>query len=157
MLPFLAVTQSQLVQEALTLMIVGMGVVFLGLVLLMIVSVLINRLGSEPKAPVSTKSATAIPRQHASTTASPHAAGSTQSDSKLDPKVVAVLAAAATRAQTHDPRLIAVLTAAASAALNRPVHIRTARHFLGGKTIPQHSWSQMGRRSIMTSHRPKRK
>ena len=126
----LAASQSELIEDALVLMLVGMGVVFMGLVVLMFVSNAIRAMCAEKKAP-----APAAATQATGPTSTGHSPVSATDNS-------------------FDPQLIAVLTAAATAALRRPVRVLSARNYLV-KQDPGHIWSQSGRRSIMTSHRPK--
>ena len=73
-----------------------------------------------------------------------------QSQPEAEPAPAPEAAAAETATQVTDPHLIAVLTAAATAALRRRVRVRRA-HFV---QTGNHTWAQLGRHEIMSSHRP---
>jgi sodium pump decarboxylase gamma subunit len=120
-------TMTARVNEALTLMAVGMLVVFGALILLWIAIFLIDRL-SERLTP------TPQPAQ------APKPAPTPPSQPKATPEPSA----------GQDPKLIAVLTAAATAALGQRVRLRRV-HFLGHD---DQSWAREGRRVVMTSHSP---
>ena len=136
MLELAAATQAELIEEALVLMLVGMTVVFTGLIALLVLANLIGLLGETRGSKTASPQATAMPQTV------PSAAGASvpQQAAPITPET--------------DPQLIAVLTAAATAALQRPVRVQSARNYLGRQRLG--GWSQMGRRSIMTSHRPRR-
>jgi sodium pump decarboxylase gamma subunit len=120
-------TQSQRLNEALILMLVGMGVVFLALILLWAVIAIIDRL-------------------------SDRSAAQAQAEGEAEPAPAPAPAAAPepTPGEAVDPELLAVLTAAATAVLHR--HVRISRvHF-----VRRHdeAWAREGRRDVMTSHHP---
>lgn len=116
--------------QGLIIMVVGMLVVFAALAVLMGLIELINGLTSEKKP---------------GAIASPAAKPETTDD-------IATMAPAPTTG--HDPHMIAILTAAATAALRRPVAVKSARLV---STQPDSAWARQGRRSIMGSHRPYRR
>jgi len=70
---------------------------------------------------------------------------------KPAPKAAAQPAPVIEGGEVDDPALIAVIAAAATAAMNKPIRIQRVS-FLG--QAQGQAWSQQGRRSIMTSHRP---
>lgn len=110
--------------EALTLMGVGMAVVFSALVLLWIVIALTDRLADWHL----------TRRQPATAETAPGDQEPSGAMADTD----------------HDPHLIAVLTAAATAALGTPTRVKRV-HFLGRE---DQGWAQEGRRLVMTSHQP---
>lgn len=121
--------QADLTQGAI-IMAVGMVVVFTGLAVLMGLIALMNALTSDRK-----RAAVAAPVAKPQTTHD-----------------LATMAPAQTTG--HDPHMIAILTAAATAAIRRPVAVRSARLV---STPPNSAWARQGRRSIMGSHRPYRR
>ena len=127
--------QADLTQGAI-LMVVGMVVVFVALVVLMGLIEVIHRFTRE-------KQSAAIPAPAAP--AAPAGKPETTHD-------IATMAPAS--GTGHDPHMIAVLTAAATAALRRPVAVRSARLV---SPQPDSAWARQGRRSIMVSHRPYRR
>jgi sodium pump decarboxylase gamma subunit len=116
--------------QGLIIMVVGMLVVFSALAVLMGLIELINSLTAEKKS-----AAIAAPASKPDTT------------DDIDTM-------APVQGTAHDPHMIAILTAAATAALRRPVAVKSARLV---STPPDSAWARQGRRSIMGSHRPYRR
>ena len=107
---------------ALMLMVVGMLVVFAALLLLLAAIWSLDRIAGERK-PVKTAATEAV----------------------------ATEAAAPTDAlATDDPRLIAILTAAATATLKRSVHVTHVKQI----HHPDHGWVDAGRHDVMSHHSP---
>lgn len=124
------------VDDAIGLMLVGMAVVFTALVLLYGMVTLINRLGDRLGQ-----------RAVAEATRTPRVAAKGQAAPAAKP--------APDQSDAITPQLLAVLTAAATAAMHKPVQVTRVKFVHQNKG---QLWAQMGRRSIMTSHRlPHRK
>ncbi|WP_428387582.1 OadG family transporter subunit [Mucisphaera sp.] len=115
-------------QTGLLLMMVGMTVVFGSLVVLLSVVQLVKALLSDKPEPVLAEKPSVAP--------TPVAVAA------VDPPVEGLV----------DGALLAVLTAAATAALGTRARVRGVRLI----ARRDRAWSQQGRRSIMTSHRPQR-
>jgi len=132
----LAFEQSD-ISQGLTLMAVGMVVVFSALVALLLVIGAISRFGDDRPRVVADS-----PLQTASAANAKAKAEAAKSPEKAEEKGPAI-----------DPHVLAVLTAAATSVVKRPVVIRQARFV---RTIDAAAWSRQGRRTIMASHRPRR-
>ena len=129
LLPYTLAQAGDLTQ-GLILMVVGMFVVFAALTVLMILIAGVNELAKEtPRLapPPSPRPASRTP-----------APGS----------------APAPPTPATDPRLVAILTAAATATLKRPVAVRAVRY--AGRSRDS-TWARQGRRTIMSSHQPRRR
>ena len=124
--------------DGLVLMVVGMLVVFAGLSVLMFVIAVMNKLSEEKPAELAQAPGPRRTAAPAAPAASP-AAVETPGPEATPPGL--------------DPKLVAVLTAAAAAALQRPVRVEGAKVM---KRTPDSTWARQGRRQIMASHRPRR-
>ena len=123
---YFTLAEASWVTEGITLMVVGMGVVFSSLVLLLIVIKTLNTgLAEKPKAVV------------ASTTPAPAPAS--------EP--------AAKTTDGIEPEVLAVISAAVAAVVGGSHRIRRVDVLTGQHTGS--NWARHGRRAIMTSHRPK--
>lgn len=120
------------IAEGVVLMIVGMAVVFCALLLLMAVIAGIKRTDAAPA------TASTAPKPAAPSTPAPSRTATEEMAAGISPQTIAVLAAAAT------------------AALRQRVRIQRVNVLSrGGRTGG--AWTQSGRRTIMTSHRPRRR
>jgi Na+-transporting methylmalonyl-CoA/oxaloacetate decarboxylase gamma subunit len=132
MMPMVLSYQTVDVLQALTLMVVGMLVVFTGLVVLQWTIELINRLLPHHAPPAPAQPVTAV-----------------------QPEPILAIETATGGSLEMDPQLIAILAAAAIAVVQRPVQIQRVQ-FLERTAEGGAAWTQLGRRTIMTSHRPHR-
>lgn len=125
-----ALSLEAMLESGLVLMVVGMAVVFVGLILLMTAILLVKRLLAAMEAKP--------------------AAGAAQAEVN---ESVVMPQTATGGTPTIDNELIAVLTAAATAVLMKPARVRRVR-FVSPHSAAPHSWVSQGRTGIMTSHRP---
>jgi len=135
--------------SGLTLMVVGMAVVFGVLSAALLVVVLLNRVLSEDFGRA----------RDAARAPTPVAAPIPAIGDEPTPELAAVVAAATIAAQRYrsgamPPDLVAALAAVATAAVDRPVRIRRITR-VGPSTGG--AWTAGGRSSLMGSHRPRRK
>ena len=116
--------------EAVTLMIVGMGVVFAALILVGLMLGLLRKLG-EPTPKAKPQSFRMTPMR------SPSRAQAATQKAEAEPKV--------------DPHLLVVLTAAATAMVHGPVRVRRVQ-FISANPAQRSGWAAQGRVMIHASH-----
>jgi len=151
-MPHILALRSADVNQALTMLVVGMLVVFAALILVGLVMFALRTLLAERPGAASGGAGKKPQRPGEPAPAAPPTPSASRPEA-LDPKTLAVISAAATAAvsmaRAPDRRTLAILTASAAAAVGRPVRVRRVG-FL--RQSVRGGWAERGRQAIHSSH-----
>jgi len=139
--------RGERIGEALAIMVVGMGVVFVALVLVGVLLAALRKVAEPAPPPAKPR------RSPAPTIRTPPPAQVVED--RIDERTLAVIAAAAAAAavqQRIDGRTLAILAAAATAAVGGPARIRRVQVLRRTEQAGRSGWAEQGRVAIHTSH-----